>query len=318
MYLHPKIRVEIDSHAKWVFNIVNECEITLDSENLTDTCILKLPKKIKWKDENTIPLRRGDKISVWLGYDDKLQLIFKGYIRNVSCDVPIVVECEDEMYQLKYKQCKKLAYKSVTLEKLLKDQEIGVPIKVFGEQNIGQYRVTSDTVASLLGSLSRNGIRGFFKLNDDGAPELYCGVVFPPAGAATQTFKKYVNIITDNLEQQRAEDIRLFIKAISLMPNNKKITVEVGDADGEKRTIHAYNKTKPELEAWAKQELTRLKVDGLSGSFTTFGFKFVNKLDNINVEVDQDNKGTYQATKNVITFGLGGLRQDITIGGRMR
>lgn len=316
MYFQPKIRVEIESQQKWVFNLVNECEITLDSNSLTDTCTLKLPKKVKWRDENTIPLRRGDTVSVWLGYDDKLQLAFKGYIRNINCDVPVVIECEDEMYRLKYKQCKKLSYKSVTIEKLLKDQDIGVPIKVFGEQNIGQYRVTSDTIASLLGSLSRNGIRSFFKLNDAGDPELYCGVIFPPAGGVKQSFKKHVSIITDSLEQQRAEDIRLFVKAISLMPDNKKITAEVGDADGEKRTIHTYNKSKVELEAWAKQEVKRLKVDGLSGSFTTFGFRLVNKMDNIMVEID-DNKGAYQVTKNVITFGVGGLRQNITIGGRM-
>ncbi len=312
-------KIEIKGDKTWIFEKVSSVEITLDSENLTDTCIIKLPKKVKWQDEASIPLKRGDSVVVRLGYDESMELAFSGYIRNVGFKNPIVITCEDEMFRLKQKEAKKLSYKSVTLEKLLKDQDLGdVSVKVFGEQNIGQYRVTSSTVAGLLGNLKENGIRSFFRI-ENGKPVLYCGVIFEKETLHKYVFATGINIIKDEeLEYQSAKDVRIWIKAISLQPNNKKIKVEVGDKDGEKRTIHAYNKTESELKAWANQELKRLKQDGLTGSFTAFGSPLVNKLDNIALKLYGDKKGIYQVVKNVIKYDTGsGFRQEISIGGRV-
>jgi hypothetical protein len=102
-----------------------------------------------------------------------------------------------------------------------------------------------------------------------------------------------------------------------LLPNNKKVHLEVGDADGETRTLHTYNKNEAELKAWAEQELVRLKRDGLTGSLTTFGAVLVDKLDAVGVKIDGERKGVYQVQKNVITFGTDGYRQAITMGERV-
>ena len=310
-------KIEIAGAKKWVFDKVTEVEITLDTEQLTDTCRITLPKRIKWDGEADIPVRRGDAVKVWLGYDDALQLAFTGYIRDTSFKTPIVLTCEDEMFKLKQQKTAKKAYKSVTIETLLKDQGIGYKLNVMGEQSLGQYRVTADTVAALLGHLHENGIRSFFRY-ESGEPVLYCGVLFERDENPTQVFATGVNIISDqSLEQQKADNIRLRVKAISLMPNNKKIKVEVGDADGEHRTLHTYNKTEKELKAWAEQEIKRLKVDGLTGSFTTFGYKLVDKLDNVGIKIDGKKKGVYQVKKNVVKSGTNGYRQEITLGPRI-
>ena len=308
-------KIEITGAKKWVFDKVTEVEITLDTEQLTDTCKITLPKRIKWDGASDIPVRRGDAVKVWLGYDDALQMVFAGYIRDVGLKTPVVLMCEDEMFKLKQKPTVKKAYKSVTIKTLLKDQGIGYKLNVMGEQSLGQYRVTADTVASLLGHLQENGIRSFFRYEDD-QPVLYCGVLFDKIGTSTQVFA--LNIISDqSLEQQKADNIRLRVKAISLQPNNKKIKVEVGDADGEHRTLHTYNKTEKELKAWAEQEIKRLKVDGLTGTFTTFGYKIVDKLDNVGIKIDGKKMGIYQVKKNVIKYGTNGYRQEITLGYRV-
>lgn len=310
-------KIEITGAKKWVFDKVTEVEITLDTEQLTDTCKITLPKRIKWDGASDIPVRRGDAVKVWLGYDDALQMVFAGYIRDVGLKTPVVLMCEDEMFKLKQKPTVKKAYKSVTIKTLLKDQGIGYKLNVMGEQSLGQYRVTADTVASLLGHLQENGIRSFFRYEDD-QPVLYCGVLFDKIGTSTQVFATGVNIISDqSLEQQKADNIRLRVKAISLQPNNKKIKVEVGDADGEHRTLHTYNKTEKELKAWAEQEIKRLKVDGLTGTFTTFGYKIVDKLDNVGIKIDGKKMGIYQVKKNVIKYGTNGYRQEITLGYRV-
>lgn len=215
-------KIEITGAKSWRLEKVTEVEITRDTEKLTDECRLTLPKKIKWDGAAEIPVQRGDGVKVWLGYDGDLQLAFVGYVRDVGFKTPVVITCEDEMFKLKQIEAQKKAYKSVNLETLLKEQGLNYPLRVMGEQNLGQYRVTADTVASLLGHLQENGVRSFFRY-EDGSPVLYCGVLFERDSRPSQVFATGVNIIDDqSLEQQKAENMRLRIKAVSLMPNNKK------------------------------------------------------------------------------------------------
>lgn len=309
-------KIEIQGDKLWQLSFVTSVEITRDTEKLTDECKVTLPKRLKWDGEAQIPVKRGDTIKVWTGYGDDLELAFVGYVRNVGFKTPVLLTCEDEMFKLKQMQCTKKAYKTVTLETLLKDQGL-TDVKVFGEQNLGQFRVTDDTVAALLGRLQENGIKSFYRY-EDGKPVLYCGVIFERDAKPTQVFATGLNIISDSsLEQQYADNIRLSVKAVSLMPDNKKIKVEVGDKDGEHRTLHTYNKSEKELKAWAEQEIKRLKVDGLSGSFTTFGYKLVDKLDAIGIKIDGNKMGVYQVKKNVIKYGTSGYRQEITLGYRV-
>ena len=309
-------KIEITGVKSWRLDFVTGVEITRDTEKLTDICKITLPKKIKWDGENEVPVKRGDAVKVWLGYDDRNELAFAGYVKEVGFKTPVVLECEDEMFKLKQMATIKKAYKSTTLEQLLKDQGL-TDVKVMGEQTLGAYRVTADTVASLLGKLQESGIRSFFRC-EDGKPVLYSGVIFERGTGASQVFATGINIINDqSLEQQKADTMRLNVKAVSILPNNKKIKVEVGDADGERRTITTYNKTESQLKAWAEQEIKRLKRDGLKGSLTTFGYKLVDKLDTVGIKIDGTPMGVYQVKKNVIKYGSGGYRQEVTLGLRV-
>lgn len=309
-------KIEITGAKSWRLDFVTGVEITRDTEKLTDICKITLPKKIKWDGENEVPVKRGDAVKVWLGYDDRNELAFAGYVKEVGFKTPVVLECEDEMFKLKQMATIKKAYKSTTLEQLLKDQGL-TDVKVMGEQTLGAYRVTADTVASLLGKLQESGIRSFFRC-EDGKPVFYSGVIFERGTGASQVFATGINIINDQcLEQQKADTMRLNVKAVSILPNNKKIKVEVGDADGERRTITTYNKTESQLKAWAEQEIKRLKRDGLKGSLTTFGYKLVDKLDTVGIKIDGTPMGVYQVKKNVIKYGSGGYRQEVTLGLRV-
>lgn len=310
-------KIEIKGDRAWSFDFVNAVEITRDTEKLTTEAKITMPKKVKWDKADKIPVKRGDSVKISLGYDDNLQTAFVGYVRDVGFKTPIVITCEDEMFKLKQMPTKKKAYRSVSLETLLKDQGIGYRLNIIGEQALGAYRVTADTVAALLGKLSEQGIRSFFRYEDD-TPVLYCGVLFERDTRPAQVFKTGLNIISDqSLQQQKAENMRLRVKAVSLMPDNKKIKVEVGDADGEHRTLHTYNKTESELKAWAEQEIKRLKRDGLTGSFTTFGHTLVDCLDAIGIVIDGVKSGVYQVKKNVVKYGDSGYRQEITLGLRV-
>ncbi len=328
-------KVIIEGEHKWELLRITACEIVRDTESLTDTCKLTIPKKTIWHSKDNMagvphaPLKRGDKVKVWLGYNDNLELAFVGYIRDIGFKTPIVLTCEDEMFRLKQMPAKAKAYKSTTLEQLLSDQGIEQEIRVFGEQNLGQYRVKADTVASLLGHLKQQGVRSFFRYEPTSrggqsaelAPVLYAGVLFKPknaVGRTDQVFATGVNIISDSdLKQVKADTMRIKVKAISIMPNNKRIKVEVGDGDGELKKVFTYNKQEAELKKWAEQEVKRLKRDGLTGSFTTFGYKLVDKLEVIGIKIDGKRQGKYQVKKNTIKFDNNGYRQTIVLGFRV-
>ena len=310
-------KVEIKSARTWVFEKITACEIARDMDALTATCTLTLPRKTQWQGESSVPIKRGDAVTVWLGYDGDLQLAFKGYVTQLGFKAPLTIKCEDEMFILKQTPAVKKSYKTVDVEKLLKDQGLKIKVKVLGEQNIGQYRVNVETVAELLGHLKENSIRSFIRLESE-EPVLYCGVLFSHNAGIRQVFSTGVNIISDSsLEEQKAEDVKIKLKVVSLQPNNKKIKVEVGDNGGEKRVLHCYGKSESEAKAWGKQELERLKRDGLTGSFTTFGAKLLDCLDIVGMKIDGVKRGKYQVEKNKITFGTGGFRQEVTLGARV-
>lgn len=316
-------RVEIESERRWVITQLTSCEIERSVEDLTDTCKITLPKRMLWDHQASIPLRRGDKVRVSLGYDDDLQLAFVGYIREISAKTPVVLECEDEMYRLKTTPAVPKAYRSATLEQVLRDQGITTPLRVMGEQHLGAYRVKADNVASLLGGLKEQGIRSFFRY-EDGQAVLYAGVLFDHQVGkdARQVIASGVNLVSDSqLKEQHADAMRIHLKAVSIMPEGrkgkKKLKVELGDKDGEQRTVTTYNKTEPQLRAWAEQELRRLRRDGLTGSVTTFGARLIDKLDHVGIRLDGKRMGVYQVRKVTIKYGTDGFRQDVTLGYRV-
>jgi len=309
-------KIVINSEKRWEFTTINTVKVVRDMDSLTQTCTLTLPRRLRWDGQTEVPLRRGDEVKVWLGYDDRLELAFQGYIRQVGVKTPVVIECEDEMYQMKLLPAVRKAYRSVTLRQLLEDQGTGCRLRIMGEQSLGQYRVQAQTVAQLLDDLGKQGIKSFFRYEGSG-PVLYSGVLFDHDKRPKQVFRTGQNIISDQLEQQHAEAMRLRVKVVSLMPDNKKNTVEVGDKDGELRTLHCYNKTKEEARKWGEQEVKRLRRDGLSGSFTTFGHHLVDVLDPVGMVIDGKRMGIYQVTKNTITFGTGGYRQELELGQRV-
>jgi hypothetical protein len=166
-------KITIKSDKTWTFTKISSCEIERSLENVTATCILRLPKNTKWKDETGVPVRRGDAVTVELGYDGSNEKVFTGYIKTVGVKAPIEISCEDEMFTLKQTDCKKKTYSSANLKAMLKEQlPAGMKCKVFAKHTFGKYVVNQDTVAKLLGDLSEVGIISYFR---DGT--LYCGMV---------------------------------------------------------------------------------------------------------------------------------------------
>ncbi len=317
-----------DGSRKWQFDAVANGQIIEDTATLTDTCMIELPKKTIWQgatqDANTPvglgdkPLiKRGDSIVVKLGYDGVLKERFSGYIRTVGNKNPMVIECEDAMFKLKLAPIKKEGFKSITLGGLMEKLLVGTTIKYkLIDKNIqlGSYRITQSTIAAELNELKKElGLMAFF-INYNGEQFLYVGFTYPFDSVTKHGFYYGNNLIEENFEYKRKEDLKVKVKAVSAQKNNKKIEVEVGDKDGETIDVKIFGLDKNALQKFAEDTLANAKYEGLRGSFKTFGEPFLNKTDKAYIECEDGTKGTYLIKKLDISFGVSGYFQNVELG----
>lgn len=250
---------------------VSSVEIESSWKLLTDRAVVVLPRNTT--DFNKLNIkdlfRVGDKCEVWLGYNGDLVKEFEGYITRVFADVPFRIELEDEMWKLK-QVAVNVSMKAATLPQLLNQILPSYSIDAL-DVSLGTVRFPNTTVAQVLKKLQEDfGLYAYMK-----GTQLVCGKVYYD-DAESVDFGLEQNVVETNLKYQRAEDIKIKIRAVSTLSNGEKLTVEVGDADGELRQLSYYNITsESELKKLAELDLIKYRKDGYEGSITAFGVPYV-------------------------------------------
>jgi hypothetical protein len=318
----PQSHIEI---GKWAFDYMVSITIDQSIETLTDTCKITIPRKFTWEGKQVAMgddplLKVGDQVTVDLGYDGNLLREFTGYLRTIKSGVPVSLSADDSMWMLKKGSITK-NYSKVNLKELLTDilpegMSFQVPL---GEKEVslGQFRISKASPANILDELKNTyGLYSYFR-NIDGKQVLYCGLAYWTDHRTEHKFRmgETGNIVNyDNLEFRNAEDIRLKIKATSILPDNSRIEVEVGDSDGEVRTVFQYNVSEKELKVYAEKQLEELKFTGYVGNFTAMGAPSVQKGDIATIEGDKYHpSGSYLIKTVSKTSGLSGYKQTITL-----
>lgn len=84
----------------WNLGILAECTIERSQKNLADTATIILPEAEFNKVLNVQEIiKRGDKVSLQLGYDNDLKNEFNGYVREITTnDSSIQIVCEDGLF----------------------------------------------------------------------------------------------------------------------------------------------------------------------------------------------------------------------------
>lgn len=292
---------------------VHEVRIKSSWETLTDTATVSIPRKIKWKDGSVAGpdglFKAGDPVTIKLGYDYDNKTIFEGYVTEILPGTPLTFECQDAAYLLKKKTFTK-SYKSVSLKTLLADI---CPIPFTSvEANLGQFKISNCTVAQVLDELKKTySLESYVR-----SGKLYVGLAYSGDGQNRVKFNFQDNVIqADDLKYRLEEDVKYRVKLISIQPNNTKIEVEVGDKDGEQRTLHYYNLPESELRRIGAEDIKKFKYTGYSGSFTAFGEPRTNQGDIaiISDEKYPERAGSYLVKSVETTFGRGGYRQEIEL-----
>ena len=237
---------------------------------LTDRAEIILPRNTSDFDKQNVRdvFRLGDKVEIQLGYNGNLNTEFTGYITDVSADIPVKLKLEDEMWKLK-KTSVNISQRNTTLENLLRS--ILPPeyeLDALEGVNLGTVRYANTTVASVLERIKQEyGLYSYMKGNI-----LVCGKIYADDDD-TVSYNLGKNVISaTSLKYQRADDIKLKVKAVSTTKDGEKLKVEVGDPQGEPRQLAYYDiQSEQELERLALIDLDRFKVDGYKGSIEAFG-----------------------------------------------
>ena len=303
----------------------------------------------------------GDVVTITSGYryfdiqsNEVLQTAnwFNGFISAVGSQTPIVLEIQDAMWKLKQLPAPNKAYAATnTLEFILQDLLQGTPytVNALTQTTFGVFRTQNETVAEVLARLRKDyHFESYFRGN-----ELRCGSqVYIEQDAITdgkKVFSFQNNIISDQLEYRRKDDVNLSAIAYSINKNELTATTRDGQtktrkerlevlvtyrngafvrtvkppgqkadfapsSSGERRTLYFWNVTDVnQLGDLAEQELIKYYYTGLRGHFTSFGIPFTQMGDNIDIldPVLPERSGRYKCRKVEYTGGVGGLRQKI-------
>ncbi len=302
--------------GKYYFDYVADINISSSIETLTDTAVITIPRKLSLDgkyiatgDDRIFNI--GDPVEINLGYDNNLKTVFKGYLKDISATVPVTLFCEDNMYLLKKTKIQR-SYSQITLNQLLQDiLPSGIHYKAV-DVSLGKFRINNASVAKVLQEIKTTyGLLSYFK-ND----VLYSGLAYWTDDRKEASFAFQRNIIQNRLQYKRKDDVRIKIKAISILPDNSRIEAELGDDDGDLRTFHYYNLDKKALEHIVAEEIEKLKYTGYYGSFTTFGEPMMQIGDIAHIVDNQypERQGKFLIKQVIRQFGVKtGYRQRILL-----
>lgn len=307
-------KIEFEGERKWTLNHVNNIKIERNSESLMDWCEIELPSKIRWDKKRDCPLKRGDKVIIWLGYGNDLEVAFKGYVINVYQLETLKIFCGNEMYKLQRKEMERGSHKSESFKVLCK--------RITGEQNlridenisIGEFYENGTTLGSFFDNLiNRHYIRAYYVMDNDKSVLCF--------GRLNNTEIKAVydierNVIKNGLRRNRAIQEGYELNFVSVSNTNEKIQViyYIGVPPYTKKIFRYRNLKQEELENELKRKAKEYYYRKYSGTLTVFGGRLIEKFDLVGIKENGEKRGVYEVVKNTITFGINGYRQIITIG----
>lgn len=369
------------------FNFVNNIEAESSWKNLTDTAKIKFPKNvfIKYADGSSRKLSlkdrpqfisgrqsnndnpfvlRGDKIEIQASYIyidrngkeilPDPDVIFSGYVVKVLNKMPIELDCEDNMYALKQIFLDKMSWAAADISDVITYILKGTNFSFTtggATMTLGNFRIENQTPAEVLEYLRKTfHLESFFR-----GDVLHCSpfVYYPDTNNNPPHLLKFQkNIISDEMQYTRADDVKVGVKAYSINKaelatqtfdgrmKNKATRLEVFAYKDNKGNVqykdltggvkagidegsfgnvvtlfYADGNTLDGLKQFAKARLNRLYYEGFRGTFTTFGLPFIQHGDQVQFvdNVLPERNGTYFVKSVSRSYGMGGYRQKVEI-----
>ncbi len=311
--------------GQYTFYSVDRINIESSWNFLADTATIFLSRRLlaqgslsntEAPDLSTV-IKVGDKVQIDLGYDFVFETEFIGYVKSISPNIPVKIECEDAMWLLKQNHFSN-AWRAVSLEDLLGYiVPSDVVFETTGNANLGKFRIDQVSAFDILKKVREvYGLVSYFR-----SGRLIVG--FPYQEEAKEINLHLQENIDDSktkLSFRRSDQVKLKFKAISIQNDGTKIEVELGDPKGELRTIHVPIGLKEnEIRTVAEERMQLYSFDGYEGTITTFGQPHVRHSDKVRITDDlyPDREGVYRIDTVKVQVGAQGYRRTLTLGNKV-
>lgn len=255
---------------------VEKVEITSSVDNLVDTAVITLPESV-WNEALNLEgkIKRGSEVLIQLGYDDKLETEFVGYVQKITNDGSLTIHCEDALFlfrtaipdvELKPTSVKKIA------EYIIKHVDSSYQLNCDYDIAYEKFVIHKATGYDVLKKL-QDEIKGNFYFDTE-SKTLH---IHPPylEKAGDVTYSMHLNVENSSLEYKEAIDKKVEITIEKTDVNGKVTSVTKGTTGGDKKTIKVGNVADADLDKIANAELIKNSYDGYEGSFDTWLIPFV-------------------------------------------
>jgi hypothetical protein len=322
MYYAMKYRIRVGRYAVKVLDSVRICKSV---ENLSDTAEIVLPGTYMNRAlqiENRVSA--GDAVEIWLGYNDGLQMEFKGYVNAVSTDDAVIrIECIDDLYLFK-KPLKDREYKSLPLEELLR-----IVTGEVNRQSGASFSVSCDYAFQWekFVFFKATALDVLKKVQDETKANIYFREhvlhIHPPYSeisnreAVVYDFSR--NVEQSNLKYVLQENRKIEIEVRATLPDGKTKKISYGTAGGEKHVVELSAVSESGMKARAEQEYSLFAYDGYEGNFTGWLLPYVEPAYKIHLrDADYPYKdGDYYVVAVDVRFGSGGGERTVTLGRKL-
>lgn len=303
--------------------MMERVEITRSVELLSDTAIVTLPATAYNQAlDIESKIKRGDRVKIWLGYDDHLILEFDGYLESIVTDGgSLKLNCEDAIFlyrvSLEDKELKNVDVKDI-LTHVNKAVSAYYPSEKAFDLSC-DYSFTYDKFVIK----DATGYDVLKKIQEEAKPNVYLKDrklhVHPQYseifGKVNYDFSE--NIETSNLKYRLASDRKLLVEVESKDLAGNVIKVEAGTTGGDKVTIKVSGVTnKDSLTALANEALKQRVYTGYEGSFTGWMQPYCDAGYQVTI-TDKDyeyKNGTYYVIEVKVEFDSGGGKRIVKIG----
>lgn len=291
---------------------VASVEVRSSVHDVCQGATITLPRNIAQFQRTPVKdlIRRGDAVTIRLGYGGDLREEFSGFLTSVGADVPIVLECRDGLWKL-LQQSFSASYKSAHVPTVVKDI-VGSAYKVEAmDATVGPVRFAKVRKSEAIKALTDEfGLAVYLK-----GDTVYCGVLFD-SRSITVVYDLERNVRSSELKYRLAEEVSLKVTAKSLKRDGSEITVEVGDPEGEARTLNYYGiDSTADLEKLAKTDMEKFKYDGFEGGFKGFGIPYCRYGDRVELRSSDhpERNGQYLAEAVNVSYGPEGFVRQIKL-----
>lgn len=310
--INVRISIERDEKLLLFFSRCTSIQIEKSVQNLTSTAKIELPREFRNaldesdKQKNrTINMerrsildfiRKGDGIKIRFGYDGEYNLEFVGYITKISADTPLIIECEDEMYQLKKAKRYSGYFKSGNLKEIL---EAVLPenfqkryfLEYDANYNVGKWKIENSTPYEVLQQLKeKTFIRSWFSRaeGDEYAKRLNIGMT---ADFFTRDLKTHKLNFSQNIRRgsdikfiNDKNDTKLFLTVKSKQNNGKILEGTAGEKGETEESVEMPpNIDKATLQDMAKKIHKGRVTNRLEGSINTWCYPIVQPGDAVDI-----------------------------------